>query len=237
MPAGWDRLCRRLPSRFWIHYLHDFTVSCQGVVMHGLDLSVGTTPDDLTRGRGTFSSTNRSQLILLQVLITIVLCYELLFSKSALISFEAQEVLVLGLMLLIGGLMVLPVRLWEAHWLIGAVVISDTVLTTSIIYLSGNAASDLYLTYFLIILIAAFSPTLKQMIVLSLILCMVYGAILYLSVGRTTQLMEGQLLRIPVLLISATFYGVTAERVRTDVGKRASLEDQLRQSQKLDAIG
>jgi len=155
--------------------------------MLGLALSVGTTPDDLTRGRGTFSSTNRSQLILLQVLITIVLCYELLFSKSALISFEAQEVLVLGLMLLIGGLMVLPVRLWEAHWLIGAVVISDTVLTTSIIYLSGNAASDLYLTYFLIILIAAFSPTLKQMIVLSLILCLVYGAILYLSLGSTIE--------------------------------------------------
>ena len=205
--------------------------------MLGLAVSVGSTSDELTRGRGTFSSTNRSQLLLLQVLITIVLCYELLFSKSALISFEVQEVLVLGLMLLIGGLMVLPVGLWEAQWLIGAVVISDTVLTTSIIYLSGNAASDLYLTYFLIILIAAFSPTLKQMIILSLILCLVYGAILYLSLGSTTPLMEGQLLRIPVLLILATFYGVTAERVRTDVGKRASLEEQLRQSQKLEAIG
>src|SRR5438093_1080275 len=205
--------------------------------MLGLALSVGSTSDVLTRGHGTFSSTNRSQLILLQVLITVVLCYELLFSKSALISFEVEEVLVLGLMLLIGGLMVLPVGLWEAQWLIGAVVISDTVLTTSIIYLSGNAASDLYLTYFLIILIAAFSPTLKQMIVLSLILCLVYGAILYLSVGRSTPLMECQLLRIPVLLILATFYGVTAERVRTDVGKRVSLEDQLRQSQKLEAIG
>ena len=205
--------------------------------MFGLDSSVGTTPDDLTGDQRSLSSTNRSQLILLQVLITVVLCYELLFSKSALISFEAQEILVLGLLLLVGGLMLLPVRLWEAHWLIGAVVISDTVLTTSIIYLSGNAASDLYLTYFLIILIAAFSPTLKQMIVLSLILCAVYGVILYLSVGRTAPLMEGQLLRIPVLLILATFYGVTAERVRTDVGKRASLEEQLRQSQKLEAIG
>ena len=75
------------------------------------------------------------------------------------------------------------------------------------------------------------------MIVISLILCLVYGAILYLSLGSTTPLMEGQLLRIPVLLILATFYGVTAERVRTDVGKRVSLEDQLRQSQKLEAIG
>jgi signal transduction histidine kinase/CheY-like chemotaxis protein len=205
--------------------------------MFGLDSSVGTTPYDLTGDRESLSATNRSQLILLQVLISVVLCYELLFSKSALISFEAQEILVLGLVLLIGGLMLLPVRLWEAHWLIGAVVISDTVLTTSIIYLSGNAASDLYLTYFLIILIAAFSPTLKQMFILSLILCAVYGVILYLSVGRTAPLMEGQLLRIPVLLILATFYGVTAERVRTDVGKRASLEEQLRQSQKLEAIG
>lgn len=205
--------------------------------MFGIDLSVGTNASELPRGAGSLSSTNRSQLILLQVLITVVLCYELLFSKDALISFEAQEVLVLGLMLLVGGLMVIPTRLWEAHWLIGAVVISDTVLTTSIIYLSGNAASDLYLTYFLIILIAAFSPTLKQMIGLSLILCLVYGVILFMGIGATKPLMEGQLLRIPVLLILATFYGVTAERVRTDTGKRASLEDQLRQSQKLEAIG
>jgi signal transduction histidine kinase/CheY-like chemotaxis protein len=174
---------------------------------------------------------------LLQILITVVLCYQLLFSRDALISFEAQELIILGLLLLIAGLMVLPERMWEAHWVIGAVVISDTVLTTSIIYLSGNAASDLYLTYFLIILIAAFSPTLKQMIGLSVILCMVYGMLLYLGIGGSSPLMEGQLLRIPVLLILATFYGVTAERVRSDITKRASLEEQLRQSQKLEAIG
>jgi signal transduction histidine kinase/ActR/RegA family two-component response regulator len=189
------------------------------------------------RTAGTISATNRSQLILLQILITVVLCYQLLFSREALISFEAQEFIILGLLMLIAGLMVLPERLWEAHWLIGAVVISDTVLTTAIIYLSGNAASDLYLTYFLIILLAAFSPTLKQMIGLSVVLCIIYGMILYLGFGRTTPLREGQLLRIPVLLILATFYGVTAERVRADVGKRASLEEQLRQSQKLEAIG
>ena len=189
------------------------------------------------RTSGTISATNRSQLILLQILITVVLCYQLLFSREALISFEAQEFIILGLLMLIAGLMVLPERLWEAHWLIGVVVISDTVLTTAIIYLSGNAASDLYLTYFLIILLAAFSPTLKQMIGLSVVLCIIYGMILYLGFGRTTPLSEGQLLRIPVLLILATFYGVTAERVRADIGKRASLEEQLRQSQKLEAIG
>lgn len=189
------------------------------------------------RTGGAISATNRSQLILLQILITVVLCYQLLFSREALISFEAQEFIILGLLMLIAGLMVLPERLWEAHWLIGVVVISDTVLTTAIIYLSGNAASDLYLTYFLIILLAAFSPTLKQMIGLSVVLCIIYGMILYLGFGRTTPLSEGQLLRIPVLLILATFYGVTAERVRADIGKRASLEEQLRQSQKLEAIG
>jgi len=205
--------------------------------MFGIDLSLGTSSSELPRGAGSISSTNRSQLILLQILITVVLCYQLLFSKEALISFEAQEFIILGLLVLIVGLMGLPERLWEAHWLIGAIVISDTLLTTAIIYLSGNAASDLYLTYFLIILIAAFSPTLKQMIGLSVVLCIVYGMILFLGTGRATRLSEGQLLRIPVLLILATFYGVTAERVRSDVTKRASLEDQLRQSQKLEAIG
>ena len=203
--------------------------------MFGMNLSVEAIPVHHPPGGRSFSATNRSQLILLQILITVVLCYQLLFSRDTLVSFEAQEVLILGLMLLLGGLMVLPAGLWTAQWLIGAVVISDTVLTTSIIYLSGNAASDLYLTYFLIILIAAFTPTLKQMLGLSAILCVSYG--LYLGFGGTTALVKGQFLRLPVLLILATFYGVSAERVRSDIGKRASLEDQLRQSQKLEAIG
>jgi signal transduction histidine kinase/CheY-like chemotaxis protein len=201
------------------------------------DLSVETTPSASPNDVRTLSSVNRSQLILLQVLITVVLCYQLLFSKEALIGFQAKEIIIVGLALLLGCLVLIPARLWVAHWLIGTVVISDTVVTTFIIYLSGNAASDLYLTYFLIILLAAFSPTLKQMLGLSVILTVIYGLMLYLGSGSSAPIMEGQLLRIPVLLILATFYGVAAERVRTDRGKRASLEDQLRQSQKLEAIG
>ena len=205
--------------------------------MPDTDLSLETIPSASPRDVTTLSSTNRSQLILLQVLITVVLCYQLLFSKDALISFQAKEIIVAGLALLLGGLLLIPARLWVAHWLIGAVVISDTILTTCIIYLSGNAASDLYLTYFLIILLAAFSPTLKQMLALSAILSLIYGLILYLGSGSSAPIMEGQLLRIPVLLILATFYGVAAERVRTDMGRREALEEQLRQSQKLEAIG
>ncbi|HEY3197487.1 MAG TPA: ATP-binding protein [Nitrospirales bacterium] len=203
--------------------------------MLGIDLSVETVPSDQTGSGRSSSSTNRSQLLLLQILITVVLCYQLLFSKDTLISFEAQEILVLGLMLLLGGLIVFPARFWTTHWMIGAVVISDTVLTTAIIYLSGNAASDLYLTYFLVILIAALSPTLKQMLGLSVVLCVSYGV--YLAIEGSTPLLKGQFLRIPVLLILAVFYGVSTERVRADMGKREVLEDQLRQSQKLEAIG
>jgi membrane-associated HD superfamily phosphohydrolase len=107
---------------------------------------------------------NRFGFILLQTLVTIVLCYELLFSGDAVLPSDYQQPLVAVLMLINAVLMFLPVRVLEADWFTGALVMGDTGLTTAIIYLSGNASSDLYITYFLIILIAAFSTSLNQLI-------------------------------------------------------------------------
>jgi hypothetical protein len=49
----------------------------------------------------SFAGTSgRLQFILLQTLVTIVLCYQLLFSRESVVSSEVKEFIVLGLLLL-----------------------------------------------------------------------------------------------------------------------------------------
>jgi len=156
----------------------------------------------------------RYQLILLHSLVTIVLCYQLLFSKTPLVDQLYLDLIALGLLGTVVGLLVVPINIIASTWSVAALALGDTILTTLSIYTSGNASSDLYITYFLIMLIAAFAPTQKQMIGLSMTLCFVYGIALFMSFDEGSELDGGRLLHIPILLLLAVFYGLTNEAAR-----------------------
>ena len=176
---------------------------------------------------GVLGANTRFRFILLQTLVTIVLSYQLLFSRETDLPTDERQFLIAVLLLIITILMFLPARVLERNWFTGTLVIGDTALTTLIIYLSGNASSDLYVTYFLIVLIAAFTTSLKQLIGLSTILCLAYGGILYFELKQSGSVDESHLLRIPVLLIMAVFYGVFAEMVRKERRQKAGLIDYI----------
>lgn len=186
-----------------------------------------TVPTERPQGSTPVSTTNRSQFLLLQTLVVIVLCYQLLYGLHTLLSFNTQLFVVLGLWLLVLALMLFPDHVWETNWFVGTLVLGDTAMTSFIIYLSGDAWSDLYLTYFLIIFLAASTQTLKQHIVLSVILCAGYGLVLYFGASETYVGLEGKLLRIPALLIMAAFYGASAEMVRKERRQKAGLIDHI----------
>ena len=139
----------------------------------------------------------------------------------------AQGLLVLTLLGSVAAILLLPLAVWTTTWFIGSVIILDTVITSSIMYVSGSAGSDLYLTFFLIMLVAAFAPTFKQMIMLSCAFSAVYGFTLILDTLPEQSVLEGHLLRIPVLLVMAIFYGFAAELARTERAKRVRAEQLL----------
>lgn len=186
-----------------------------------------TVPTERLQGSTPVDTTNRSQFLLLQTLVVIVLCYQLLYSLHTLLSFNTQLFVALGLLLLVLALMLFPDHVWETNWFVGTLVLGDTAMTSFIIYLSGDAGSDLYLTYFLILFLASSTQTLKQHIVLSVILSAGYGLVLYFGASETYVGLEGKLLRIPVLLIMATFYGASAEMVRKERRQKADLIDHI----------
>lgn len=169
----------------------------------------------------------RRGFVLLQTLVTIVLSYQLLFGQETILTVEVRHLLIVGLLSTVAVLTVLPARVVEANWFTGSLVVADTAMTSAIIYVSGNASSDLYITYFLIVLLAAFTTSLKQLISLSTILCLAYGGILYFELNQAGSVDESHLLRIPVLLIMAAFYGVFAEMVRKERRQRAGLIDHI----------
>lgn len=156
----------------------------------------------------------RSSFLQLQTLVTLVLSYQLLFGEHPLLTGEAQMGALLALMLICGSLIVLPAGVVGASWFPSLLALGDTAITTGLIYLSGEASSDLYLTYFAIILITTTTRSPKQMFALLSVVCAIYGILLYREVWETRVLSEHHLLRVPFLLIMAIFYSRTVESVR-----------------------
>lgn len=182
--------------------------------MSGLSRPDGDVPTEHTLGNAIASPPPPYFIILLHTLVTIVLSYELLFTKWTLLSPGVPEMIVVGMIASAVGLVYLPLRAWKTKWLTGALVIVDTLATSSIIYLSGHARSDLYVMYFLIMLLAASAPSLRQAIGLSLALCLAHGLTLFMELSEIGGLAEGHLLQIPILFILAMFYGVATDSAR-----------------------
>jgi two-component system, cell cycle sensor histidine kinase and response regulator CckA len=169
------------------------------------------------------STISRSRYVVLQSLVGVMLAYQLLFGEGQIASHSTSGVIVVGLAAMVLCLWYVPASILQAAWFSGAVIGIDTVLVTSTIYLSGNARSELYLSYFVLMLIAASVRRLSHVIGLSLLLCAGYGVILYEGVVQTGALSPGHLLGLPVLLVMATFYGLALQTIGTERQQKTQL--------------
>lgn len=165
----------------------------------------------------------RSRYLLLQSLVNIILSYELLFGSNSIISRAISDGLVVGVWLMLAMLTLLPRRLLEFTWFSASLVAIDTLLVTATIYLSGNARSDLYIAYFVLMLVAASVRRLSHLLGLSMLLSVGYAVVLYEGTLQTGAVAVGQLLGIPVLLVMAVFYGVALETTAVAQEEKSTL--------------
>lgn len=179
------------------------------------------------RGLAGFLSRPRSRTIFLQSLVAGILSYELLVSSETIFGHATSRMVAVGLILISCGIMLLPRLVLECSWFPGALISLNTVLVTGTIYLSGNASSELYLTYFLLVLIASSAPSLRQLLGLALVICAGYGVLVYEYAMQSGSLAVGHLLGIPILLIMAVFYGLMLEAVATERRRNRSLQESV----------
>ena len=111
----------------------------------------------------------------------------------------------------------------QAAWFSGSLITVDTALVTGTMYLSGHARSELYLAYFILMLIAASLRRLSHVIAFSLLLCAGYGVVLYQGIVQTGALSVGHLLGVPVLLVMAIFYGMALETIGSERQQKTQL--------------
>lgn len=166
---------------------------------------------------------SRTRYVVLQSLVGVMLAYQLLFGVELIATRTTSEFIVGGLVLLIGCLFAVPASVLQAVWFSGTLIALDTALVTGTIYLSGNARSDLYLSYFILMLIAASLRRLSYVIAFSLLLCAGYGVVLYQGIVHTGSISVGQLLGVPVLLVMAIFYGTALEAIGVERQQKARL--------------
>ena len=190
--------------------------------MHsGLTVPDSVPPPHLTEEH--VGAVSRGRYVVLQALVGIMLGYQLLFGPEPIVSRVTSEFIVGGLILLIGCLLAVPSSVLQAAWFSGTLIAVDTALVTGTMYLSGHARSELYLTYFILMLIAASLRRLSHVIAFSLLLCAGYGVVLYQGAIQTGALSVGQLLGMPVLLVMAIFYGMALEAIGAERQQKTRL--------------
>src|SRR5262245_11146993 len=159
------------------------------------------------------STISRPRYVVLQSLVGVMLAYQLLSGVDLIASLATSLVITGGLVVMVLCLWHVPTSILQVAWFSATLVGVDTVLVTTTIYLSGNARSELYLAYFLLLLIAASVRRLSHVIALSLLVCMGYGSILYQGIVQTGSMSPGHLLGVPVLLVMALFYGLALQTI------------------------
>ncbi|MGH7215872.1 MAG: ATP-binding protein [Nitrospiraceae bacterium] len=178
----------------------------------------------------------RAQVVILQSLVSIVLSYQVLNTPEPILARPVQEILVLGLLSLLGAVFFLPFRLVESRAFTIILLLIDTVITSSIIYTTQQQGSDLYLAYFLIILISASMRTLRMKIICSGTIGALYGVVLFLSLGSELFL-EGHLIRVSILLIMGVVYSVLSESLEQErKGKQTLLEEMTERRRAEEAL-
>ena len=175
----------------------------------------------------------RAQVLILQSLVSIVLSYQVLFTPETILARPVQEILVVGLLSLLGAAFFLPIRLVESRAFTIILLLIDTVITSSIIYTTGQQESDLYLAYFIIILISASMRTLRMKIICSGTIGVLYGFVLYLSLGGALFL-EGHLIRISILLIMGVVYSVLSESLEQERKGKQTLMEEMTERQRAE---
>jgi hypothetical protein len=141
-----------------------------------------------------------------QVLLTIALSYLLLFTRSSAFALEILEFVVAGLLVIVLVVMSIPHHLWRTRLVVWAVIVGNTILCANVFFMAGLEDPGLYIAMLLLIPISMYAPSVDMHFALALGLCVVYGVVWYVMIGRSGAFAEGDLLRFPILLVIANFY-------------------------------
>ncbi len=118
----------------------------------------------------------------------------------------------------------IPDRFFTTRKIFYALVFFDSGMVSLGIYLSGQAGTDFYLVYFVILALAAISIELKYLMINTIIFVFLYGWILYQNGSFKGDMAATYALRLPFIVIIAIFFGYIVEEIQEAVIARKEAE-------------
>lgn len=167
---------------------------------------------------------NKQTIIRIRWMIVIASCYLLLFPQDALLGQGFVHGFTLVYVVSNASLYFLDQRRFESFSFFSTLVIFDTLALTFSLVVTGQLGSDLYLTYFLLIIIAGFWKDFRWSLAFASLISVLYSYLLFIAEDPNTYMF----LRIPFLFIASVFYGYFAQTVSAERTRREKAEEDAR---------
>lgn len=155
----------------------------------------------------------------------IVISYLILFGEGRGIDFHLGHVFIIGYILSNLFLTFIPKVWFLDPKFFYSLVIIDTGLISYGMYLSENVATDYYLLFFLIIILASMSRNYILLMVISGITASIYGFLLYSWGLFTSENSISYTLRIPFIFIMAAFYGYIVQTFMKEANQQLAISE------------
>lgn len=166
---------------------------------------------------------NKQLIIQLRWLVVIVVSFMLLFSGETSPT-PLVQLFVLGYIASNGLLYLLDGRFFESLRLFSSLVIFDTIVVSCTLVGTGELGGDLYLAYFVVIIIAGFWRDLRWSLAFAVLLALLYSCLVVLAEQPSTYLY----LRAPFLFTASLFYGYCTQVVANERALREQFEKEAR---------
>ena len=172
----------------------------------------------------TLDAPNKQTIIRLRWLVVIASCYLLLFSQDALLGHGFVHGFTLIYVVSNASLYFIDQKRFESFSFLSSLVIFDTLALTFSLIVTGQLGSDLYLTYFLLILIAGFWKDFRWSLAFASLISVLYGYLLFIAEDLNTYMF----LRIPFLFVASVFYGYFTQTISDERKRREKAEEEAR---------
>ena len=146
----------------------------------------------------------RKHILSLQWLLVVGFSYLIYFSRPE-GPFGIFDISILAFIIINAGLFFIPSEFYQRSVLDFILVFVDIAFISLAIYLTGEAASDFYLFFFLVLMMASAGQNIKALMLGIMVLSGLYAFMVIRSGGF--ELTSAFLLRIPFLFIVGLFFG------------------------------
>lgn len=173
-------------------------------------------------------------IIILQSLIVIATSYLMLFSEGQV----SEDPIVYGLaVVLLSSVLVLyrlPEKIFEHRYFDTGLLLTSTILISAAIYMNRTIPWDLFLFYFFILFLAAIGTSLLRIVVGSVLVSLVYLALMVQQGKGISDISTDLVIRIPFLFGVSILYGYLSENTNREK-KRAELAEE-KERMKMDLV-